>query len=102
MRPRSRARSQEAVAYHRWYREKIWLELRRAQLEREPWCRMCLPFRRSKATTADHIKPHRGDRALFLNPANLQSLCDIHHGDKQRIEAGGKVKLPIGADGWPS
>jgi 5-methylcytosine-specific restriction enzyme A len=102
-RTRSTSRSPEALAYHAWYRTAGWRELRRRQLEREPLCRTCARARRSTpATTADHVTPHRGDRALFFNPANLQSLCDIHHTDKQRIENGGKERTPIGADAGPS
>ena len=64
---------------------------------------MCLTVGRStKANTADHIVPHRGDRALFFNSGNLQSLCDIHHGQKQRVEAGAKERLPVDQDGWPA
>lgn len=38
------------------------------------------------ATVADHIVPHRGDRALFMGA--LQSLCvPCHSVDKQREEA---------------
>jgi 5-methylcytosine-specific restriction protein A len=99
---RSNARSPEAQAYHAWYRTKGWLTLRAAQLKREPFCRECSKAgRRTSATTADHIEPHRGDRRLFFDRNNLQSLCDIHHGDKQRIENGGVARTPVGVDGWP-
>lgn len=95
-------RSPEAQVYHQWYRTAGWRALRSAQLKREPLCRMCAKAgRRTKATTADHIEPHRGDRALFFNLSNLQSLCEIHHGDKQRIENGGRPRTPVGIDGWP-
>jgi 5-methylcytosine-specific restriction protein A len=58
--------------------------------------------RRTPATIADHIVPHRGDTMLFFDPSNLQSLCDIHHrSEKQRIEAGGNARAPVGLDGWP-
>ncbi len=36
----------------------------------------------------DHIERHNGDRALFFDPANLQTLCKhCHDSDKQRQEA---------------
>jgi 5-methylcytosine-specific restriction enzyme A len=95
-------RSPAAAAYHVWYHTAGWRALRLAQLKREPLCRMCQAVGRSTAAnTADHIVPHRGDRALFFNSTNLQSLCDIHHGQKQRIEAGLPARLPVDADGWP-
>lgn len=35
----------------------------------------------------DHIKPHRGDQALFWDQANWQTCCATHHSrDKQREE----------------
>jgi HNH endonuclease. len=38
-------------------------------------------------TVVDHVIPHRGDAALFWNPANHQSACDhCHNTHKQRQE----------------
>lgn len=40
------------------------------------------------ATVVDHREPHRGDKALFWDKNNWQSLCQTHHSrDKQREEA---------------
>ena len=98
----SDARSPEAAAYHAFYRTAAWLSLRAALLTAEPLCRECRRFgRATPATTADHVVPHRGDKALFFDAANLQPLCDAHHTDKQRIECGGPQRAPIGVDGWP-
>jgi 5-methylcytosine-specific restriction protein A len=37
---------------------------------------------------ADHIVPHRGNRRLFFDLNNLQTLCDTCHSQhKQRAEA---------------
>ncbi|WP_232215651.1 HNH endonuclease signature motif containing protein [Paracoccus sp. J55] len=39
------------------------------------------------ATVVDHIKPHRGDQALFWNWNNWQALCTgCHSSVKQRQE----------------
>ncbi|MCE8523361.1 HNH endonuclease [Ruegeria pomeroyi] len=39
------------------------------------------------ATVVDHIKPHRGDMALFWERANWQPLCArCHDSSKQRLE----------------
>jgi 5-methylcytosine-specific restriction endonuclease McrA len=84
------------------YRTPEWRRLRAGCLKAEPLCRECRRAgRATPATTADHITPHRGDPALFFNAANLQPLCDVHHGDKQRIEHGGRPRTPVGVDGWP-
>lgn len=40
-----------------------------------------------QATVVDHIRPHRGDQALFWDRTNWQALCAAHHSrDKQREE----------------
>ncbi|WP_292326341.1 HNH endonuclease [Mesorhizobium sp.] len=55
----------------------------------------------TEADIVDHIKPHRGDAALFFEPSNLQSLCKYHHDAvKQRVERGSKVAM-YGLDGYP-
>ncbi|MFC3058810.1 HNH endonuclease signature motif containing protein [Paenirhodobacter populi] len=39
------------------------------------------------AEHVDHIKPHRGDQALFWDWRNLQALCaHCHNSVKQRQE----------------
>ena len=40
------------------------------------------------AELVDHVTPHDGDMTLFLDGANIQSLCGTCHSrDKARIEA---------------
>lgn len=57
--------------------------------------------RTTAASVVDHIKPHRGDQALFWDRANWQPLCKPHHDrDKQREERGSLI-VTIGEDGWP-
>lgn len=54
---------------------------------------MCLTLKgeRVRATIADHVEPHQGDRLKFWAGA-LQSLCKHHHdGLKQSIERSGKA-----------
>lgn len=60
-----------------------WEKARAAFLVKHPFCRRCgLP-----AQVVDHIKPHRGDRELFWDRDNWQSLCTpCHSGAKQRQE----------------
>ena len=53
------------------------------------------------ACEVDHVVPHRGDRQLFWDANNLQSLCKpCHAGTKQAIEARG-YDHQVGNDGWP-
>jgi 5-methylcytosine-specific restriction protein A len=99
-------RSSQAQEYRYLYRTPQWKALRAYQLVTNPLCAMCLPQGRvTLATVADHIKPHRGDRKLFFNPNNLQSLCDespfrCHSSAKQSEERLGYSKA-VGVDGFP-
>ena len=56
-------------------------------LNRNPLCVECLKEGRTEpATVVDHIIPHRGDRELFWQKSNWQSLCAYHHGVKTAKE----------------
>lgn len=80
---RTDRRSEEAKQRHKLYNTKRWLVLRADQLLREPFCRECAKRgERVYATDVDHIRPHGGDRALFYDPGNLQSLCHACHSAK--------------------
>ena len=62
-----------------------WQKARKAWLAMYPACNH--PGCIAPATTVDHIKPHRGDRTLFWDKTNWQSLCTLHHvRHKQRQE----------------
>lgn len=78
----------ESAAWHRLYNLPVWQRLREDQLTREPWCAECerAGRLRVRATVADHIRPHRGNLALFTDPANLQSLCKGCHDRKTLLE----------------
>lgn len=53
------------------------------------------------AEIVDHIKPHRGDMALFWDSDNWQSLCKhCHDSHKQRLEKSG-TELGCSIDGVP-
>jgi len=83
--------------YHNLYNSKQWKALRSAQLSMHPLCAMCeAQGLITGATIADHIKPHKGDKTLFLNPSNLQSLCKLcHDKHKKLFETRGVI---LGAD----
>ena len=77
-----------SAQWHAWYSLPIWKDnLRPAQLLREPFCRECAKRGiRTRAMVVDHIKPHRGDWQLFVDPDNPQSLCKHHHDQKTASE----------------
>ena len=77
-----------SAQWHGWYSLPVWTgDLRPNQLMREPWCRECARRGiRTRATVVDHIVPHRGDWAKFIDPANHQSLCKICHDRKTARE----------------
>lgn len=88
--------------YQHLYKSKGWRDLRASHLLRNPLCARC--WREGHATAATvvhHITAHKGDRTLFENPHNLESLCaPCHNGAMQSIERRGYDKT-VGADGWP-
>lgn len=65
-----------------WYYEQRWKDLRRAHMRREKRCRKC----GAAGVICDHVRPHKGDEALFYDPANLQTLCRRCHGSKTAVD----------------
>lgn len=65
-----------------------WQQYRKQFLRTHPLCCRCEDEGRVVvANVVDHIRPHRGDQALFWDPANHQALCKPHHDRaKQREE----------------
>ena len=60
-----------------------WRKARLAFLRQHPLCAECMKEGRlTPATVVDHIRPHRGDQALFWDMANWQSLCKDCHDRK--------------------
>lgn len=67
-----------------------WRRYSKRRLALHPWCVECVKEGKpGLATVTDHIVPHRGDRVLFLDPNNHQSLCKRHHDRKTATEDGG-------------
>ena len=100
-RPRGDRRSEEAQSWRWMYQTDEWkLDLRPAQLLREPFCRVCArlyppgdPRHRTPATVVDHIVPHCGDWDVFTDEGNLQSLCKRHHDIKTAQEQREKRRI---------
>lgn len=87
-----------------WYSSRRWQSMRAQLFARSPYCIYCKKRegRVIKATIADHIVPHKGNKSLFWDEENLQPLCKkCHDSDKAREEAGGKAAVRFGADGYP-
>lgn len=60
-----------------------WQKISRQYLAAHPLCVKCLERGiYTKATVVDHIRPHRGDTALFWDPGNWQPLCKPCHDRK--------------------
>jgi len=86
-----RTRSKAGKARQKLYKDKRWFILRARQLRKHPFCQ-CPHCREMnlRANVVDHIKPHRGDRKLFFDPANLCSMNKhCHDSFKQSEELGG-------------
>ena len=77
-----------SAEYHSWYSLPVWTDdLRPAQLLREPFCRECARRGvRIRATVVDHVEPHRGNWAKFVDSQNHQSLCETCHNRKTALE----------------
>jgi 5-methylcytosine-specific restriction protein A len=64
-----------------------WQKARDRYLKAHPLCVQCRKEGRLvEATVVDHITPHRGDRKLFWDESNWQSLCKPCHDRKTMTE----------------
>ncbi|WP_417291719.1 HNH endonuclease signature motif containing protein [Cupriavidus pampae] len=101
-------RTNEQSSSQRGY-DYRWQKARAAYLRLHPYCIYCMRDASIRSTSVaevivecaerglpvpygnvvDHIEAHRGDKALFWDESNWQTLCRTHHsGQKQREEAG--------------
>jgi 5-methylcytosine-specific restriction enzyme A len=67
---------------------RTWQKASKGYLAKHPLCVACAP-RVTAATVVDHIRPHRGDKALFWDSENWQALCAPCHSRKTAQEDGG-------------
>ena len=78
--------SDRASAFERGYSHR-WQAARKQFLANHPLCVECQrEGKLTPATIVDHIKPHRGDPALFWDEKNWQPLCKKCHDRKTRLE----------------
>lgn len=94
--PERHRRRDEEQPWRAWYRTAPWQKLRLYVLERDLYtCQatgVLLTGRHPapNSPVVDHKRPHRGDPALFWDPANLQAVSkEYHDGEKQRQERAG-------------
>ena len=80
-----------------------WARASRAYRKENPLCVRCKEQGRlTPATQVDHIKPWRGDRELFWDISNWQSLCASCHSLKTNHEdRGGEVSRGCDTNGNP-
>ena len=75
--------------YHKLYNTGAWRRLRVSVLAARPLCVRCTQHGLVvRATDVDHIESHKGNRSLFFNKNNLQSLCRSCHSWKTAREQG--------------
>lgn len=84
-------RRDQTVHWRKWYKTAEWQRLRwdclAAALFTCVRCGFVSSHPKASDMVADHREPHRGERALFFDPGNLQCLCaTCHNRDKQREE----------------
>ena len=85
--PAAKTSRRFSAEWNHLYRTRWWKRARAEQLLKEPFCRRCAEEgKRVRGTVADHVKPHRGDLALFYDKDNLQTLCQRHHSIKTMEE----------------
>ena len=69
--------------HQKLYSTSWWKKARVRVLSRQPLCVHCMKHDViTPAIDVDHIKDHKGDRALFFNENNLQPLCKRCHAAK--------------------
>ena len=74
------AQRRRTSPWRAWYGLAAWTAAREAQLAREPLCeRHKARGAVVPATVVNHRRPHRGDWALFIDPANHESVCKSCH-----------------------
>lgn len=52
-------------------------------------------------TKVHHKIPHKGNRELFFDEGNLESLCDSCHESEAKQQEIRGYSSTIGPDGWP-
>lgn len=99
MAPKLHARSTEAAEYRKLYSLPAWAFVRKRVFVRDLYtCQRCGCIvvegkpQHPRAAIGHHRRPHKGDRALFFDDANVETVCKSCHDTLiQREEAKGFV-----------
>lgn len=79
-------RASKGTANQRGY-NYAWQKARLVHLAAHPLCLYCERAGKvAAATVVDHKVPHRGDKALFWDRSNWQSLCKSCHDEVKQAE----------------
>lgn len=74
------ARRRKNKPWRKWYDWGSWKRARAECLKNNPVCVRCLQDGRyTIADTVNHIRPHRGNWSLFIDPENHESVCKQCH-----------------------
>lgn len=77
--------------------DRRWQRARADYLAQHPVCKHCESEGLTVlATVVDHVRPHKGDQALFWSTENWQPLCKACHDRKTATEDGGFGRGPGG------
>lgn len=96
-------------AYQKLYNTREWKQIKARVHNRDMWlCQNChcitskgLARNNPRLAIADHIKAHKGNKELFTNLNNIQTLCKYcHDGHKQHLDKNTKRMQRV--DGWLS
>ena len=86
---RHKPKEKRPSAAERGYDSK-WVKARKSYLAKHPMCVACeRQGILTMATDVDHIIAHRGDKRLFWDSQNWQSLCHSCHSKKTQQENNG-------------
>lgn len=78
--------SRKKTTYQKMYTHE-WSRARKQYLSKNPLCVKCKEIGIIKAAyVVDHIIPHQGNKKLFWDINNWQSLCETCHNKKTREE----------------
>ncbi len=95
-------RSERAALYRRLYSTARWRRLRKAHLDDNPLCSLCLRQEIVEEATVVHHKDggHKGDEDKFWT-GPFESLCKPCHDRHGAAEDAGRDIVIIGVDGYP-
>lgn len=81
--------SKEAEPWRAWYSLAEWKRLRLKVFKRDQFTCQCgcgVSEARTINLVADHVRPHRGDKALFWDEGNIQTLRKVCHDSRKQAE----------------